>query len=292
MTQHNSDDYDLYDLEDMANADFEKYDKRKKARKPRGKLRLDKLKQTDATQTESPDTTLQTLQEQGFIDEVLLELKSGKEATVYLARGKLGLVAAKIYLDRDVRSFKHDDIYRQGRRFTNAQYKHAEQEKRRSGADINQTLWIFHEYMQLWEFYDAGLPVPKPLIGPGTDEYVRAGRVVLMEYLGDDDGPAPRLADVRLTEEEAQQAWQESLEILKRMLQLGKIHGDYSTYNLLWWQSQVYVIDFPQVVNMSDNKAAKSLLERDVISLCKSFRSHGIDAHPDAVLRDLQQVLR
>lgn len=284
--------YNLDDLENMVQDDFEKYDKRKKARKPRGKLRLDTLKQDGQATTDTPDTTLHRLQAQGYIDEILLELKSGKEATVYLARSTFGLVAAKVYLDRDVRSFQNDNIYRQGRRFTDAQYKYAEREKQRTGADINQTLWIFHEYAQLWAFYDAGLPIPKPLVGPGADEYMRTGRVVLMEYLGDEDGPAPRLADVHLSEDEAQRAWQESLDILMKMLKLGKIHGDYSTYNLLWWQDQVYVIDFPQVVNISDNPAAMSLLERDVRSLCKSFRSHGIDAHPDDILRDVKQVLK
>ena len=48
------------------------------------------------------------------------------------------------------------------------------------------------------------------------------------------------------------------------MLGLGKVHGDYSTYNLLYWQDKVIIIDVPQMVNIEENPNAKELLERDV----------------------------
>ena len=55
----------------------------------------------------------------GYVDEVLAELKSGKEATVYLGvnhlEGVRKLVAVKVYKDLEACSFKNDAIYRAGR---------------------------------------------------------------------------------------------------------------------------------------------------------------------------------
>jgi hypothetical protein len=52
--------------------------------------------------------------ERGYLDAVEGELKSGKEATVYLGRTRAGLAAVKVYRDLTVRSFKNDARYRAG----------------------------------------------------------------------------------------------------------------------------------------------------------------------------------
>jgi RIO kinase 1 len=45
--------------------------------------------------------------------------------------------------------------------------------------------WINHEYNTMQVLYEAGACVPKPL--------AMDGHGMLMEYLGDEDGPAPKL---------------------------------------------------------------------------------------------------
>jgi RIO kinase 1 len=42
------------------------------------------------------------------------------------------------------------------------------------------------------------------------------------------------------------------------------VHGDYSTFNILWHNERAIVIDFPQVIEFKNNPNAKALLERDV----------------------------
>ena len=131
--------------------------------------------------------------------------------------------------------------------------------------------------------------MPKPAVGPGLNECAKAGRVVLMEFIGDETGvAAPRLADIRLEPDKAEDAFEQSLDIMVNLLKLGKIHGDYSAYNLLWWEGRVIVIDVPQMVNIAENKHAPELLEQDVTSLCQSFR-RTIDADPQIVLRRVRQ---
>ena len=261
----------------------ESFAKRKDRRKPKGRRSVNTLKKGDGFD----DAGLQVLFEQGLIDELLGELKSGKEATVYLARGPQGLAAAKLYRDAAVRSFKNDHIYRDGRFLADARIKKAIEQRSKTGMSAQQALWIMHEYLQLWALFEAGLPVPKPLVGPGADDCAKAGRVVLMEFIGNDEGAAPRLADVRLSADEAEDAFEQSVTLLVRLLQLGKIHGDFSAYNLLWWEGRVTIIDVPQMVELEENRSAGELLERDVVSLCRSVK--GVRADPRGVL---ERVLR
>ncbi|HEX5362162.1 MAG TPA: serine protein kinase RIO, partial [Fluviicoccus sp.] len=55
---------------------------------------------------------LEPLLEDGLIDEVVAQLKSGKEATVYLVRCGEKLRCAKVYKDANHRSFRQATVYR------------------------------------------------------------------------------------------------------------------------------------------------------------------------------------
>ena len=113
-----------------------------------------------------------------------------------------------------------------------------------------------------------------------------AGEVVLMRFVGDEHGPAPRLADLRLAPEDARRAFDGAVRGLVGLWRAGVVHGDYSTYNLLWWRDEVVVIDLPQAVE-ADHREARSLLARDAASLCTTFRHHGVEARPETVLRSV-----
>ncbi|HEX7004077.1 MAG TPA: RIO1 family regulatory kinase/ATPase [Trueperaceae bacterium] len=271
----------------------ESFSRRHDRRPPRGRQRLSDLVAQEATAEESgsssearfTDPELQHLFEISKIDELLGEVKSGKEATVYLVSGPDGLMAAKAYADLRVRSFRNDEVYRRGRWIGDSRIEKAITQRTAKGLEAQQDLWVFHEYLQLWQLFEAGLPVPKPMIGPDKIDLGDAGRVVLMEYIGDDEGPAPRLSDIRLPAVEALSAFEQSVEFARRLHALGKVHGDLSTYNLLWWRERVVAIDFPQMVDAADNPEAGELLERDVANLCRSFRKLGVRADPTATLR-------
>lgn len=274
----------------------ERFSRRRDRRKPKGRRSASGL-YLEATQAGASAQTfdepgLQALYERGYLSSILGELKSGKEATVYLAESQRGLAAAKVYRDQSVRSFKNDGVYRHGRFIGDDRIEKSIAKRSRQGVLAQQALWIGHEYAQLWALHRAGLPSPVPLVGPGPDDIGMAGRVVLMSFVGDEAGAAPRLSDLRLEPDQAASAWRQSLEILARLLALGKIHGDYSSYNLLWWQGRVYVIDFPQMVELRGHPQARALLERDVLSLCTSFRRHGVQADPGAVLREVRELAR
>ena len=272
----------------------ESFSRRKDRRKPKSKRSVKQLyaKPEAAGDATFSDASLQRLLERGFLSAVLGELKSGKEATVYLAEGPQGLLAAKVYSDLAVRSFRNDTVYRQGRYVADARIKKAINQRSLNGLQAQQAMWVFEEYRQMWELFEAGLPVPKPAVGPDSSDLVEAGHTVLMDFIGTREMAAPRLSDTRLPPDEAESAWQQSVDLLVKFLDLGKVHGDFSTYNLLWWQGKVIAIDFPQVVSVEENDYAWELLERDVVSLCTSFKRHRIYQDPQRVLREVRTRAR
>jgi RIO kinase 1 len=266
----------------------ERFARRKDRRAPRGRVRTNDLMVDEEVARDSSqrfsDPELQHLFERRKIDELLGEVKGGKEATVYLVSGPEGLMAAKVYADLRARSFRNDAVYRRGRWIGDARMEKAIAQSSAHGLEARQDLWVLHEYVQLWQLHRAGLPVPRPMIGPDMIDLGDAGRVVLMAYIGDETGPALRLSDVRLEPTDARDAFDQSVALARSLYLLGKVHGDLSTYNLLWWQGKVVLIDFPQMVDLAENSEGEKLLERDIANLCRSFRRHGIRA-------DAQQVL-
>ncbi len=228
------------------------------------------------------DPGLQELHERGHLDELLLQLKSGKEATVYMGRGPRGLVAVKVYTDLLMRSFKNEAIYRQGRHIGDQRMQKAIDQRSRIGLSAQQLLWIEEEHRQLCALHAAGVPVPEP-IG-------QSGRAIVMEFIGDETGPAPRLSDIRLATEDAIEAFDQSIRNLGLILRTGRVHGDYSGYNILWWKRRAIVIDLPQVVEIGSNPNASELLWRDVGALCGSFSRFGIDADPDFILERVRSI--
>jgi RIO kinase 1 len=126
-----------------------------------------------------------------------------------------------------------------------------------------------------------GVNVPKAIAVNGIS--------LVMEFIGDEDGnPAPRISDLRMEKGAAEEAFQQSVENLKRIVNSGRVHGDYSTFNILWHREKAVVIDFPQVIEFKNNPNAGTFLERDVRSLCKSFVKQGVIADEVKVLREVQ----
>jgi RIO kinase 1 len=224
---------------------------------------------------------LNELHHMDFLDELISGIKTGKEASVYLGRNSKGLGAVKMYTDLRVRSFKHDAAYRQGRFIGDARIQKAIEQGSKHGLDAHQVLWVQEEFRQMKHLHEHGVRVPQAV--------AVNGQVLVMEFIGDEDGtPAPRVSDLKLEKAEADEAFRQSIQNLKRIVKSGRVHGDYSTFNILWHNQEAVVIDFPQVMEINKNPNAKTFLERDIHSLCKSFIKQGIYADEVKVLREVR----
>ncbi len=216
-----------------------------------------------------------------YLDELISGIKTGKEASVYLGRNSHELVAVKIYTDLRVRSFKHDAAYRQGRFIGDARMAKAINQGSQKGLDAHQALWVQEEFRQMQHLYAHGVRVPRAV--------AVSGLALVMEFIGTENGqPAPRISDLKMEPDEAEEAFRQSVQNLKRIVQSGRVHGDYSTFNILWHKEKAVVIDFPQVLEFKHNPHAHAFLERDVHSLCKSFMKQGVHANKIKILREVR----
>lgn len=253
---------------------FEKFRSRKR-KLSQGNRNISQLVSEDVNGYSFKTSDLEQLLVKGIIDELICQIKSGKEASVYLGKADGEYLAVKIYTDLRVRSFRKDDIYRQGRFIGDSRMEKAIQQGSERGLDAHQLLWVSEEFRQMHFLYNAGIPVPKPV--------AISGLTILMEFIGTDGEAADRLSDIHLEKDEAEEAFRQSLQILESIVLTGRIHGDFSAFNLLWHNGKAIVIDFPQIVSISSNTAAKELLYRDIVSLCKSFKRHKIQTDPDKI---------
>ncbi|MUK39078.1 serine protein kinase RIO [Aliivibrio fischeri] len=197
------------------------------------------------------------LVEDGLIDEVLTQLMSGKEASVYIVRSGDSIQCAKVYKEIEQRSFKQAVAYREGRKVKNSRRARAMEKGSKFGRDEQEKVWQNAEIDALYKLSEAGVRVPTP--------YGCFDGVLLMELVTDNDGSvAPRLNDVTLTKDQAIRDHDLMIQYVTRMLCAGIVHGDLSEFNVLVDHLGPVIIDLPQAVDASANNNAKWMLERDV----------------------------
>lgn len=217
----------------------------------------------------------------GLLSDVLGVVKSGKEATVYLCETPDGgLLAAKVYRSRQVRQFANAAAYGEGRTRGMARRDAlAMTKKSRAGREMSFGRWVSEEYATLTALHAAGVAVPKP--------YAMSDSVIVMEYIGDQDEPAPPLAAARLDRPEAERVFGVLMSQVEMMLACDRVHGDLSAYNVLYRKGDLRIIDFPQAVDARFNTNALSLLERDIENLCGHFARLGVHADGYRIARGL-----
>lgn len=211
----------------------------------------------------------------GVIGEVLGIVKSAKEATVYCCSGgprvAAPLVAAKVYRTRDVRRFGDDAMYQEGRMRRRNRVSRAIEQKSRKGREFAFGAWVASEFATLSLLHGAGADVPQP--------FAQSERVIVMEYVGDEDEPAPPLSSVRLDRTEAERVFGIVMRNIELALANDRVHGDLSAFNVLYRDDGlVRIIDFPQAVDARFNSNALTLLERDIDNLLSYFARQGVDA--------------
>jgi RIO kinase 1 len=203
---------------------------------------------------------LEPLVEDGLIDEVILQLMSGKEATVFVVRCGEEMRCVKVYKEANKRSFRQSVDYREGRKVRNSRQARAMEKGSRYGRKAQEESWQSTEVDALYRLAAAGVRVPQPF------NFLEG--VLLMELVTDDEGnPAPRLNDVQFTAEQARAHHHTLMGQVVRMLCAGVVHGDLSAYNVLVGSAGPVLIDLPQAVDAAGNNHAGSMLERDVANL-------------------------
>lgn len=204
------------------------------------------------------------LVEDGVLDEVLGQVKSGKEADVFIVRVGEEIRCAKVYKEANNRSFRQAVQYQEGRQVKGSRDARAMAKRTGYGQKQAETSWMTAEVAALNTLSAAGLRVPQPF---GLYD----GVLVMELIVGEDGQVAPRLDDLVLTPDQALDYHEDLIAQVVRMLCAGLIHGDLSEFNVLVDHRGPVIIDLPQAVNAAGNNSAEMLFKRDVNNLARFF---------------------
>ncbi len=209
----------------------------------------------------------------GEITEINGCISTGKEANVYYAKGAEGKeLALKIY-KTSILIFKDRDRYISGEfRFRHGYCK--------SNPRKMVALWAEKEVRNLKRINLAGIKSPLPLI--------LKSNLIVMEFLGKNGVAAPRLKDAELeSSEEWEELYQKIIIIMRILFKDCKlVHADFSEYNLLYYEKEVYVIDVAQAVE-DFHPNALGFLKRDCHNVNMYFERNGVNTITDQQLFDI-----
>jgi RIO kinase 1 len=235
-----------------------------------------------------------------FDDVDLGVIATGKEGEVGLVErtahdgSRSHMLARKRYRPRSVRkgelkalgferapTFRNDIMYRDGRNYgKRSRDRRAVETMTNYGKELVKQRWLGHEYEVMHAAWEVGASVPYPI---GYDD----SGGLLLEYIGDDEQAAPRIAQARLSRVELDDAWDQLRESVRLLVEAGYAHADLSAYNSLWWHGRLWLIDFPQAVDLVQSPHGFDLLHRDALNVATWFSSKGVDADGEAFFAEL-----
>ncbi|KZC14712.1 Serine/threonine-protein kinase RIO1 [Dufourea novaeangliae] len=198
---------------------------------------------------------------QGIIAEINGCISTGKEANVYHAISKTGIeFAIKIY-KTSILQFKDRDKYVTGEfRFRHGYCRHNPRKMVRT--------WAEKEFRNLIRLQQGGVNAPKPIL--------LRSHVLLMDFIGTNGWPSPKLKDVVLASSKPRKLYRECIEIMWKLYNKCKlVHADLSEYNMLYYNGSIVIIDVSQAVE-HDHPMAFEFLRKDCTNITEFFKKNEV----------------
>jgi len=213
---------------------------------------------------------LYRLSKKGFIRALGGVISSGKEANVLHALSRDGEVAVKVYMT-------YTSDFRRMYEYIEGDPRFLKVKKDRRSLVM---AWAKKEFRNLKIAEECGVRAPKALAVDGN--------VLVMEFIGEDETPAPRLKDV---EDEVEKGRMREIcftvvDYVKRLYENDLVHGDVSEYNILLHDDEVVMIDFGQAV-LTRHPRAMEFLKRDLENISRYFKRFGITVNPEEIFREV-----
>ena len=215
--------------------------------------------------------SLEKLISDRIIDILDFPISTGKEGNVF--RGvtpKKEFVAVKIYRT-STSTFKHISEYIVG------DPRFASLPKNRRDIIF---AWTRKEFKNLEKAYKIGVKVPKPI--------VMRNNVLVMQYLGNEDSPAPMLKDVKI--KDPQKMFDTIIKFISKMYKKAElVHSDMSAFNILIHNNQPYLIDLGQGM-LLEHPNAHDFLKRDIHNIVQYFKKFGIKAEEKEIYKKITKM--
>jgi len=232
---------------------------------------------------------------QWFAD-ILRLVKGGKEASVYhclassVSPVEGRFIAAKVYRPRRFRNLRKDHIYREGREdlddsgnvIVKDKMLKAIRQRSEYGRRVMHTSWLEHEYKTMQILHAAGADIPKP--------YACGNNAILMDFIGDAEMAAPTLNTIDLDRVEARLLFDRVIHNIEILLTNERVHADLSAFNILYWEGEIMLIDFPQAISPIENHNAFMIFERDLRRICEYFIRQGVEVDYHDLAKKLWQT--
>lgn len=185
---------------------------------------------------------LYALRQEGVIEGIANKIGVGKESDLYLGISPdKKLLCVKIHKLGRVcfKTVKNNRDYHQNRKYTSWMYL--------------SRLSAQTEYQYMKELYEKRLPMPRP--------HSQNRHIVVMEYLEGYTAMCKLQKSAKIVPIALKTTL---LSIIDRIEQLGYAHGDFNEFNIMVRDDfkRVKIIDFPQMVPLTDPKA-EGYLKRD-----------------------------
>lgn len=230
----------------------------------------DKKEHSTAEHAMDPRTRLilYKLVNNGTLESVSGSISTGKESVVHHAIGGSikdqtlpAEVAIKVF-KTTLNEFKTREKYVHGdHRFSKDDYK-----KQNPRKIIK--MWAMKEVANLNRMRKFNIPCP--------EVQLLRKHVLVMSFIGQDQRPAPKLKDARMSQADLEDAYDQVVSFLRKMYkECGLVHADLSEYNMLWWREKVWIIDVSQSVDITHPKAME-FLYRDCQNVASFFIKNGV----------------
>jgi RIO kinase 1 len=194
---------------------------------------------------------------QGQFDAIDYPISTGKEGGVFRATSPAGYRAVKVYrignaIFRRIPPYAMEELKR-------------EASARNFGRLV--FAWTRREHSMLRKLRAAEVRVP--------EAYGYLRNVLVMEFIGTDGLPAPRLRDAVVPDAKAFYA-ELVLQMRRMTVDARLVHGDLSPYNVLLDGNSPVLIDVAQSIP-AEHPQAKTLFERDTSNFARYLRKMGVD---------------
>jgi RIO kinase 3 len=206
----------------------------------------------------------------GLLEDINGVISTGKESVVLHANGDTSYADLVIPKECAIKVFKTTlNKFKTRDKYIQADYRFKDRFSKQNPRKVVH-MWAEKEMHNMMRLQKIGLNCP--------DMVILKKHILVMSFIGKDNKPAPKLSDVILKPENWQSVYNEVVEGMHKMFNVGHlVHADLSEYNILWWDNKCWFIDVSQSVQ-PDHPSGLEFLLRDCrnisnvsIKRCKTY---------------------
>ncbi|XP_015279810.1 PREDICTED: serine/threonine-protein kinase RIO3 [Gekko japonicus] len=205
----------------------------------------------------------------GMLETITGCVSTGKESVVFHANGgRLGDDAVPVPSECAIKVFKTTlNEFKNRDKYIKDDYRFKDRFSKLNPRKIIR-MWAEKEMHNLTRMRKAGIPCPQVV--------TLKKHVLVMSFIGQDQVPAPKLKEVKLSSEDMKKAYYQVLHMMQQLYkECSLVHADLSEYNMLWHGGQVWLIDVSQSVEPTHPHGLEFLF-RDCRNVSQFFQKNGV----------------